>query len=118
MNPIKIIGVAGVLLGAGCSSTPNHTPAVADARSAIRGAEQIGAKNEPKAALHLQLAKEAIAAAEDDIKEGEHENAKMRLDRAKIDAELAIALTEEAEVRSEARELRERAEGVQTSSAN
>ncbi|MEZ4256409.1 MAG: DUF4398 domain-containing protein [Polyangiales bacterium] len=116
MNTLKSIAFASIVLGLGCAGSPSHSKEIADARSAIRGAEEVGAKNEPKAALHLQLAEEALTAAEDDIREGEDENARMRLERAKVDAELAIALTHEAHMREKAEHVRDRLDSLENES--
>jgi hypothetical protein len=55
----------------------------------------LGAANQPKAQLHLQLAREQIGMANASIRDGDNEKADRMLVRAKADAELAIALTRE-----------------------
>lgn len=74
------------------------------ARTSVSAAEAVGASNEPKAALHLKLAKDEIAAAEGLIQEGENDRARDALTRARLDADLSLSLTREAETRRLAQE--------------
>lgn len=79
-------------VAAGCASTrPLHTET---STAAIRSAEDLGANDVPKASLHLQLAKEELAAAKELNEDKQPEEAKSLLLRAEADAELAIALSE------------------------
>jgi hypothetical protein len=82
------------LLGVGCAATfPPPAQHLADAQAAERSASELGAANQPKAQLHLQLAHEQILAANAAIRDGDNERADRLLARARSDAELAIALT-------------------------
>lgn len=76
--------------GASYAAPAQH---LADAQSAERSATELGAANQPKAQLHLQLAHEQIEAAKGAIRDGNNEGADRLLARARSDAELAIALT-------------------------
>ena len=88
---------------AGCgSSTP--PPNVVEARSAISAAEAVGAQSNPAAALHLQMAKDQVRAADELIGEGDREEARLVLDRAEVDAELAQVLTRKTQMRARAQE--------------
>ncbi len=83
----------------GCAGAPLRT----DSSSAgIRAAEEVGATNVPRAALHLQLAKEELEHAQGLAKEGESEKADSLLERAEVDAELAVLLSREESEKSEA----------------
>ena len=81
-----------VACGATYAAPAEH---LADAQSAERSARELGAANQPKAQLHLQLAHEQIEAAKGAIRDGDNEGADRLLARASSDAELAIALTRE-----------------------
>ena len=97
----------GLLFVAACGgSAPVPATAVTESKSAIRAAEEVGAQNVPKAALHLKMARDQVATAEALISDGENEEAALVLDRAEVDAELAIALAREAGLRAQAAEAR------------
>ena len=98
--------VAAAAIAAGCASSP---PLSTDkSTSGIRAAEEVGAPKVPRAALHLQLAKEELGHAEGLAKEGEKEKADSMLLRAEADAQLAVALSREDAEKSEARVAMER----------
>lgn len=83
------------LLLAACASGPTVQPQMAKAQEAIRGAEEVGAQKLPAASLHLKLAKENSQLGERLAKEDEPVAAQRALERAELDAELAIALIKE-----------------------
>jgi hypothetical protein len=87
-------------LMAACASVPLRTET---STSGIRAAEEIGASDVPKAALHLQLAKEELGKAKALAANGEDEKAASMLLRAEADAELAVLLSREDAEKSEAR---------------
>jgi hypothetical protein len=93
--------MAALVLGCG-ASYPAPAQHLADAQSAERSAAELGAANQPKAQLHLQLAHEQIVAANAAIRDGDNEGADRLLARARSDAELAIALTREEGAKVEA----------------
>jgi hypothetical protein len=92
---------SALVLGCG-ASYPAPAQHLADAQSAERSAAELGAANQPKAQLHLQLAHEQIVAANAAIRDGDNESADRLLARAKSDAELAIALTRQESANVEA----------------
>ena len=55
-------------------------------------AEEAGAKENPDASLHLKLANDQYDRATKMMKEGDGDRAKRMLDRASVDAELALEL--------------------------
>ena len=59
MSTKHLTGILGCLLvGAslwGCATTPVPTARVAAAKAAIRASEEVGAAENPRAALHLRL---------------------------------------------------------------
>jgi len=85
-----------------CGSSSAQAPSATDAHSAISAAEAVGAQREPQAALHLKLAKDQTAQAEAKIRNGDNHEARLLLDQAKVDAELALVLTREATARAQA----------------
>ena len=102
LSTIKIffaIAAAAIALGTGCASAPLKSDA---STSGIRAAEEVGAEEVPRAALHLQLAKEQLARAEQLSSDGETERADSMLLRAEADAELAVLLSREKAEREEA----------------
>ncbi|MFI5297998.1 MAG: DUF4398 domain-containing protein [Polyangiales bacterium] len=95
------LAMSGVLV-AGCATAPAPHARVASSEGAIRGAEEAGATNSPQAALHLKLAQEQRDAALLLLKDGDGERADFVLMRAEADAELAVALSHEAQSRAKA----------------
>jgi hypothetical protein len=93
------LACAGAL---GCGSAPAPIAQRTDTMAALRSAEEVGAGGTPDAALHLQLAREQAAEADELIRVGRMQDAEAALERAKADAELAIALTREDATREDA----------------
>jgi hypothetical protein len=84
-----------LLIGCGGSSLP---PAkVADAQSSISAAEAIGAEQNPQAALHLKMARDQLKQAQALLDDGKDEDARLVLERASADAEVATMITREAQ---------------------
>lgn len=94
------VAVVVAAFAAGCASDP---PLRTEAStSGIRAAEEVGASRVPRAALHLQLAKEELERARTLAAAGEQEQATSMLSRAEADAQLAVALSRENAEKSEA----------------
>jgi hypothetical protein len=101
MKPFHL--ALAVALGvAGCASAPAPTARMASSQATIRAAEAVGAERVPRAALHLKYARDQVAEAQTLIRADENERAAAVLQRAEADAELALALTKEAQMRGEA----------------
>lgn len=93
---VAAMGVCAV----GCASAP---PLRTEAStSGIRAAEEVGASEVPRAALHLQMAKEELEQAKKLGADGDKEQGASMLLRAQADAELAVALSHENAERLEA----------------
>lgn len=90
-----------LLVCSGCGGAPPPQELITNVTAAIRAAETAGAKNEPKAALHLQQAGEQLDAGKALAAE-EDERAEMVLRRAEADADLALALAQEHAAKLEA----------------
>ncbi len=91
---ITMFATSSFVLGCG-ASYPVPTQQLADTESAERSAAELGAANEPTARLHLQLAHDQSEQAKTAIRDGINDRAAGLLQRAKADAELAIAITRE-----------------------
>ena len=108
-SKFKILALAAAVsaaaITAGCANAPLKTEA---STSGIRAAEEVGAADVPRAALHLQLAKEELAVAEQLSAKGESARAQSMLLRAEADAELAVALSREDAEKTEATDAVER----------
>lgn len=76
---------------------------MATAMASVRGAEELGAAEVPRAALQLQVAREEIAEAKELMADGENELADSKAKRASEDADLAIALVREDQARNNAK---------------
>ncbi len=92
MNPClnKMIAL-GLALGA-CASTTAPTSSMAAAQASIRVADEMGARQNPSAALYLQYAREEYSQADTANREGRGGQAQRLLLRAQADADLAVAL--------------------------
>jgi hypothetical protein len=102
-----------LVLVAGCATVPKPTEQAISSQAAIRAAEEVGARSTPDAALHLQLAQEQARAAETLMHEGDYKRARSLLLRSQADAELAISLAREQEMRSEAQQVLDRLRQLQ-----
>ena len=95
----------GACFIASCGGAP-PVPAdqVTQTEAAIRAASEVGAPSVPKAALHLKMAQDQLQTAKGLMAESQNDEARLVLDRARVDAELAIALSKEATLRAQAAE--------------
>jgi hypothetical protein len=93
------------LLACGGAAVPHD--ALSAAQAEVKGAEVGGANENPKAALHVKLAKDQIETAQKQIADGDNEEAALTLSRAQADAELALSLAKEAKAQGDASEASE-----------
>jgi hypothetical protein len=91
-----------ILVAGACATTPLAPTRVASVEAGIRSAEEAGAASEPRAALHLRLAREELAMARHLAEEGDTTRAEVFLERAAIDAMLSRAITRTTAARAEA----------------
>ena len=90
------LAVLPVAFAVACgASFPAPTQRLADAESAQRSAQELGAAAQPAAQLHLKLADEQVARAKKEMADGDNKAADSLLIRAKADSELALALARE-----------------------
>jgi hypothetical protein len=90
------MGSAGMLalFAVGCASQqPIPTQQLTDIEAASRSANELGAQSNPQAQLHLKLADEQLKQAKVAMENDDELGAERLLQRAKADAELALALT-------------------------
>jgi hypothetical protein len=90
-----------------CGGAPVPHEALSAAQADVKGAEVGGAGENPKAALHVKLAKDQIEIAQKQMADGDNEEAARTLDRAQADAELAMSLAKEAKAQGDASEASE-----------
>src|SRR5687768_11044422 len=102
------------LLLAGCGAAAIPAEKLTSAKASIRGAQEVGAEQHPKASLHLKMARDQLARAERLIAEDENEEAALALNQADADAELALALTREHRERMQAAQAKARIEELRT----
>jgi hypothetical protein len=88
------------LLACGGSALP--APKVTEAESAVSAAQAVGAAENPRGALHLKMARDQLAEAKTLIRNGDEEEARLVLEGAEADAELALMLTREEQARAQA----------------
>lgn len=81
----------------GCGRAAVPTEKLADSRSAIRAAEEVGADRYTDASIHLKLAKDRLSVAEALIRSGETERAGLYLSESQADADLALAMARNQE---------------------
>ena len=98
---LTLIMAPAVLLLACGASVPLPTQRMADAQSAHRAAEELGAAQHPTAQLHLKLAEDQMDKAKQLMSQGDNERASSLLVRSKADSELALALAREQKARTE-----------------
>jgi hypothetical protein len=96
--------VAPACLALACGGSALPQPKVTEAESAVSAANAVGAQNNPQGALHLKMARDQLAEAKAMIQNGDEEEARLVLEGAEADAELALMLTREQQARAEATE--------------
>lgn len=84
--------VVAAMSVAACGGTAASSARMGSAQAAIRSAQEVGAEQDPTAALHLQYAREQYASAERLSRDGEGEQADRTLARSEADADLALAI--------------------------
>lgn len=105
-RPSSLSALCGVLslTAIACGGAQLNQAKVTEVQSSVRAAEAVGANDQPKAALHLQLARDEMAEAQRLAQEGDEENAALVLDRARADAELAFQLAKTEQEQEKARQ--------------
>lgn len=101
---MRAIVILTFAFAAACASSRGSIPVrqVADTEAAYRSAQAIDADKIPQAALHLQLAREQMELAQKLVNAKEYERAEGALLRARVDAEMATAITQRDKTKKEA----------------
>ena len=101
MKTRSLVSLGTALLFAACAHvTPAPERELADSRAAIRAAESVGADGNPRAAAHMKVARDRLDQAEELISDGDGAEAKLLLEEAIVESQLAAAIVEEAKVRN------------------
>ena len=112
MRFVSTVLLTACVVACGGSSLP---PAkVADTQSSISAAAAVGAEQHPQAALHLKMARDQLRQAQGLLDEGKDKQARLVLERAQADAEVAMMLTREAQASANVRKAQAEVEGLQT----
>ena len=80
-----------------CGGSTLPPARIADTQSSISAAAAVGAEQNPQAALHLKMARDQLNQAQELANDGKDDQAKLVLQRANADAEVALMITREAE---------------------
>jgi hypothetical protein len=104
--------IVAAILCAGCASVQVPPERFAKAEASIRGAEEVGAPNVPKARLYLQYARDQAEQAKVLSAQGD-DRADTLLARAEADAELALELAREETLRVEAQRAMDEVKALQ-----
>jgi hypothetical protein len=87
-----------------CGGAQLNQKRATEVQASVLAAEQVGANDQPKAALHLQLAKEQVEEAKRLAADGDESSSNLLLERAKVDAELALQLAQTEREQESARQ--------------
>lgn len=99
--------VTFTLSGFGCASTELSADHLTSLTAAIRAADEVGAADTPQAALHLKLAQDELAQGKQLAAAGDPVRGELFLQRAAVDAELALVLTRQGDAEAEAEKARQ-----------
>jgi len=80
-----------------CSGSSLPPAKVVETQSSISAAAAVGADQNPQAALHLKMARDQLGEAQGLIDSGKNDEARLVLERAHADAEVALMIAREAE---------------------
>ncbi len=103
------------LLVAGCAASQVPATSISASQTAIRTAEAAGAGIDPKAALHLSMARTEYNQARQLIVQEDTHKAELVLARASSDAQLAFALARAASAKAEAEHTMDEIRALQAS---
>lgn len=115
MKKTASLALAALGLVAGCAGIEAPTKHLANAQSDLRAAETVGVDGVPKAALHLQLAREELEKAKHLMDDKKNEQAEYMLRRAEVDSALAIVLSKNLPLEEKAKAVRDQLEQLKPS---
>jgi predicted dienelactone hydrolase len=91
-------------LAFGCGGAQMKEQKVEDVNASMRAATEVGAEDQPQAALYLPLAQEQTEEAKALAAKGEKKKARQAIDRAQVDADLALQLAQTEIQKAESQE--------------
>ncbi|WP_437670034.1 DUF4398 domain-containing protein [Sorangium sp. So ce131] len=112
-----LAGLLALALTACGGTVPPPNQQLASSEAAFRAADEVGARSDPQATLHLKLAREQIDQAKALMQNEENEAAHRLLLRAQADAELALALAKQRATQAEAQEALKQVEKLKQAGA-
>jgi hypothetical protein len=86
---------------------------LAQTEASIRAAKEVGAEDTPKAALQLKIAQDGLMRAQKLSADDEQEAARLALQEAEVDAELAVLLAKQEKVEATASQAKSRAANME-----
>lgn len=101
------------VLAVACGGSTLSPAKVADTQSSISAASAVGADQNPQAALHLKMARDQLKQAQTLIADDKSDEARLVLERADADAQVALMITREAEASANVRKARADVQGLQ-----
>jgi hypothetical protein len=107
-----------VVLGAlstSCASTPPPQDKAISSETAVRTAEEVGAREVPQAGQYLDLAQKELDQGKALMRAGKNHDAALAFSRAQADADLSIALARESKTRVAAEQTKARAQALRQS---
>ena len=113
MTPYKPMTLAFLLAFAGCATSMPLSDQMTAPSSAISAAREAGAAEIPQASLHLKMAEDQVAQAKSLMEDNESERADRVLQRAYVDARLALELARLETTRSKANGAIKRVQDIQ-----
>ena len=93
----RMLLLAPVLVFATACGSSLPPAKAADTQASISAAAAVGAEQNPQGALHLKLARDQLQEAQRLLDSGKDKEARLVLERADADAQLALMITREAE---------------------
>lgn len=115
---VGTLSVMALLVGGCANRQPLPTQQLTDIEAASRSANELGVENNPQAQLHLKLADEQLKQAKVAMDDGDDQGAQRLLERAKADAELALALTHNSSAQLKAKHAVEESSAAKSSTEN
>jgi Domain of unknown function (DUF4398) len=112
MNRIASSALFAVCVVA-CGGSTLPPAKVADTQSSISAATAVGADQNPQAALHLKMARDQLKQAQGLIDDDKSDEARLVLERANADAEVALMITREAEAHDNVKKAQADVQGLQ-----
>lgn len=102
------------LLVVACGGSSLPPAKAADTQSSISAAAAVGADQNPQAALHLKMARDQLKQAQGLMEDGKDDEARLVLERATADAEVALMITREAQAAANLKKARGDVEALQS----